>query len=133
MAMILIVDDDPDIRTVLIHKLQQAGHDTWPAVDGPSGLAAAETLVPDLALLDWMLPGMSGLEVCRALRADHRLKHVPVLLFSARDQESDLEWAYAAGADEFVSKPFSPRRMLERINALLPPGAVPAPPTGGRR
>jgi DNA-binding response OmpR family regulator len=132
MAMILIVDDDPDIRTVLIHKLHQAGHDTWPAVDGPSGLAAATKLVPDLALLDWMLPGMSGLEICRALRADRRLKHVPVLLFSARDQESDLEWAYAAGADEFVSKPFSPRRMLERINALLPPEAVPAIPGGGR-
>ncbi len=94
--------------------------------DGESGLAAARRLRPDLVVLDWLMPRMDGLEVCRALRADAdpALARTPVLLLTAKSQDPDLERGFAAGATDFIAKPFSTRELVSRVTAALP--AVPA-------
>src|SRR4051794_37811526 len=109
MAEILVIDDDPDILALLFDTLSVAGHAVRVKADGDSGLASAADLRPDLVLLDWMMPVRSGLEVCHNLRADRLLDDVPVVMLTARGSEADLEWGFAAGADAYIVKPFSPR------------------------
>lgn len=123
MSRILVVDDDADIRDLVCLKLGRAGHDVVSQADGEAGLAAALRLVPDLLLLDWMMPRLTGLEVCLRLRESAVGASIPVILLTARAQESDVKQGLAAGADEYIVKPFSPRELLARVDAVLRPSA----------
>lgn len=119
MSIILVVDDDEDICALVAHKLGAAGHRIIIEHDGEAGLAAARQELPDLVLLDWMMPRLSGLEVCLALRDDEALSRVPIVLLTAKAQEADVQRGFAAGADDYIIKPFSPRELASRTAALL--------------
>ncbi len=119
MTAVLVVDDDADIRDLVAFKLAQAGYEVDRAADGAGALAAVARRRPDLAILDVTMPGMSGIDLCRSLRADPETASVLVLLLTARAQERDVEAGFAAGADDYVVKPFSPRELVSRVEALL--------------
>jgi DNA-binding response OmpR family regulator len=123
---VLVVDDDPVVADLVAFRLQRMGLEVTVEADGESGLAAARRLRPALVVLDWLMPRMDGLEVCRALRADAdaTLARTPVLLLTAKSQDPDLERGFAAGATDFIAKPFSTRELVSRVTAALP--AVPA-------
>jgi CheY-like chemotaxis protein len=106
-ATILVVEDEPTIASAVAKRLVSEGYTVEVAHDGPSGVAAAERLRPDLVILDVMLPGFDGLEVCRRIQRERR---VPVLMLTARDAETDLLVGLGVGADDYVTKPFSPVR-----------------------
>ena len=126
MPHVLVVDDDPVVADLVAFRLQRLGLQVTVETDGETGLAAARRLRPDLVVLDWLMPRMDGLEVCRALRtdADPALARTPVLLLTAKSQDPDLERGFAAGANDFIAKPFSTRELVSRVTAALP--AVPA-------
>ena len=126
MPHVLVVDDDPVVADLVAFRLQRLGLQVTVETDGETGLAAARRLRPDLVVLDWLMPRMDGLEVCRALRADvdPALARTPVLLLTAKSQDPDLERGFAAGATDFIAKPFSTRELVSRVTAALP--AVPA-------
>jgi DNA-binding response OmpR family regulator len=126
MPHVLVVDDDPVVADLVAFRLQRLGLEVTVESDGESGLAAARRLRPDLVVLDWLMPRMDGLEVCRALRADAdpALARTPVLLLTAKSQDPDLERGFTAGATDFIAKPFSTRELVSRVTAALP--AVPA-------
>ena len=115
----LIVDDEPDLVRVLEFSLQQAGFETASASGGEEALAKVRQHVPDLVLLDLMLPDLPGTEVCRQLRQSPRTQHVPVIMLTARGDEVDRVVGFELGADDFVTKPFSVRELLLRIKAIL--------------
>jgi DNA-binding response OmpR family regulator len=119
MPRILVADDDADIRDLVSFKLTQAGHDVHAFDNGEDALTDALASVPDVVVLDVMMPKLSGIDVCTALRADDRTARVPVLLLTAKAQESDLARGFAAGADDYIVKPFSPRELLMRVTAVL--------------
>ena len=126
MPHVLVVDDDPVVADLVAFRLRRMGLEVTVETDGESGLAAVHRLRPDLVVLDWLMPRMDGLEVCRALRADAdpALARTPVLLLTAKSQDPDLERGFAAGATDFIAKPFSTRELVSRVTAALP--AVPA-------
>lgn len=126
MASVLIVDDEQDLATLVEFNLQQAGFDTQVAMTGAHALELAKQRIPDVVLLDLMLPDISGKEVCRRLRADPRTAAVAVVMLTARGEELDRVQGFEVGADDYVTKPFSPRELVLRIKALLR-RAVPAP------
>ena len=119
MPHLLLAEDDPDIRELISFRLSTAGHAVTAVEDGPSALDAAADAVPDLVLLDVMMPGLSGIDVCRALRARPETAALPVILLTARSQEADVQAGFRAGADDYMTKPFSPRELVSRIDALL--------------
>lgn len=119
MAKIVVADDDADIRDLVVLKLRSSGHEVVAVGDGHQALAACRQDVPDLVVLDIMMPGLSGIETCRAIREDAVLRQVPVILLTARAQTTDIDEGYAAGADDYVTKPFSPRELAFRVAALL--------------
>lgn len=119
MARIVIADDDADIRELVAFKLRHEGHQVTAVDDGAAALAACNSQVPDLVILDVMMPGMSGLEVARQIRADASLQGLPIMMLSARAHESDREQGFEAGADAFMTKPFSPRELASRVEAVL--------------
>ena len=119
MTAVLIADDDEDIRDLVAFKLEQAGFDVITAEDGPAALSAAQQRVPDIAVLDISMPGMSGLDVCRMLRADPVTADMMIIMLTARAQENDVEGGFSAGADDYLIKPFSPRELTSRVQALL--------------
>jgi DNA-binding response OmpR family regulator len=119
MSKILVVDDDSDICALIEFKLTSMGHEVIIEHDGEGGLAAAHDERPDLVVLDWMMPRLTGLEVCIALRDDPLLCRVPVILLTAKAQEADVQRGFAAGADDYIVKPFSPRELGSRVVALL--------------
>lgn len=116
---ILVADDDPDIRDLVVFKLEQAGFAVRAVADGSAALTALEDLTPDLVVLDVMMPGLSGLDVLRQIRAMDRLDGVKVLLLTARARDTDVDDGYNTGADDYVTKPFSPRELLHRVNSML--------------
>jgi DNA-binding response OmpR family regulator len=116
---VLVVDDDADIRELVAFKLEQAGFLVSSAADGQLGLDAARADRPDLVLLDLMMPKLSGLEVCRLLREEPATADIPVMLLTAKAQEPDLQRAFSAGVDDYIVKPFSPRELLTRVQAVL--------------
>ncbi len=118
MAAILVVEDDADVAALLRMRLDAAGHSVRVAPDGEEGLALAQAGGVDLVILDWMLPGRSGIEVCEALRSDPVFTG-RILMLTARAKDSDRQQALAAGADEFITKPFSPREFVARLADLL--------------
>lgn len=111
-----MVDDDPTVAEVVVDYLRRAGYTTAHAPDGPTALAMAEESLPDLVVLDLMLPGMDGLEVCRRLR---RRAPVPVVMLTALGEESDRVLGLEIGADDYVTKPFSPRELVLRVQSVL--------------
>ena len=119
MATILLAEDDADIRLLVTLKLRQAGHQVRGFGDGLSAAASAREDPPDLAVLDIMMPGMSGIEVCRELRKDPVTARVPVILLTAMARDTDITAGLAAGADDYIVKPFSPREFTIRVNAML--------------
>lgn len=129
MPRILIVDDDPAIRDIVRFALSRAGFETLEAADGAAGLALARSAVPDLMVLDVMLPEMEGTQVCRALReSGGAAAAVPVLFLSSRDDEVDRVVGLEIGGDDYLTKPFSPRELVARVRAVLRRGAPAAAP-----
>ncbi|HEY3716609.1 MAG TPA: response regulator [Jatrophihabitantaceae bacterium] len=122
MATVLVADDDADIRDLVAYKLQQAGHEVVSVADGSAAVTAARDLVPDLAIIDVTMPGLSGFQVCAALRAEAATAAIPVILLSARAHAGDSVTGMTAGAVDYVTKPFSPRDLVQRVEALLASG-----------
>jgi two-component system phosphate regulon response regulator PhoB len=116
---ILIVEDERPIREMIAFGLKRAGFDVREAEDCRTARAALADKRPDLVLLDWMLPDMSGLELARSLKRDRETKELPIILLTARAEETDKVAGLDGGADDYVTKPFSPRELLARINAVL--------------
>ena len=119
MARILVIEDEADIRQVLEYNLRQAGHDVTGVERGSAGLALARERPPDLVLLDLMLPDMPGLDVCRTMKAEPRLRQVAVIMLTAKGSEIDRIVGLELGADDYVTKPFSVREVLLRVQAVL--------------
>jgi len=115
---ILIIEDERALTEVLAYNLQREGYDTTVVHDGQEGLRKAQTLLPDLILLDLMLPVMGGLDVCRELRAGERTRTIPILMLTAKAEETDQVVGFSIGADDYVTKPFSVKVLLQRIRAL---------------
>ena len=128
MATVLLAEDDADIRFLVIFKLTQADHQVRVFRDGLSVLADARENAPDLAILDVMMPGMSGLEVCQELRKDPATANIPVIILTALAQEADIAAGFAAGAADYIVKPFSPRDFAIRVDAVLARAQAIAPP-----
>ena len=126
---VLVIDDDPNVSEVVAAYLEREGAIVVVRADGPSGLAAAIEDPPDLVVLDLMLPGLDGLEVCRRIQA---LAPVPVVMLTAKGDETDRIIGLELGADDYVSKPFSPRELVARIKAVLRRAHAPLPAAGGQ-
>jgi phosphate regulon transcriptional regulator PhoB len=119
MKRILIIEDDRDIVELVRYNLANEGFQVAAAFDGSSGLANLKKSPPDLLLLDLMLPRMSGLDICREIRKEESLNRLPVLMLTARGDEADRVVGLEMGADDYVTKPFSPRELIARVKALL--------------
>jgi two-component system, OmpR family, phosphate regulon response regulator PhoB len=116
---ILVVEDEPAIQELIAVNLEHAGHQVLRAGSVPEAEALVREVLPDLVLLDWMLPGPPGLNFARQLRADQRTKDIPIIMLTARAQEQDTIAGLEGGADDYVTKPFSPRELLARIKAVM--------------
>jgi two-component system, OmpR family, phosphate regulon response regulator PhoB len=115
---ILLIEDERGLTEALTWTFQREGYEVLVAGDGQEGLRRAQTLLPDLIILDIMLPGLNGLEVCRELRAGERTREIPIIILSAKAEETDQVVGFSLGADDYVTKPFSPKVLLQRIKAL---------------
>jgi two-component system phosphate regulon response regulator PhoB len=118
-ARILIVEDEPSISELISLNLRLGGFEPHHAGDAASARAQIDTALPDLILLDWMLPDQSGVELARRLRADARTRDLPIIMITARAAEADKLGGFDAGADDYITKPFSPRELIARVRALL--------------
>jgi len=118
-AKILVVEDEPAIQALIAVNLRRAGHEVIAALDAESARRHVDSALPDLVLLDWMLPGMSGLDFARRLRAEARTRDLPIIMLTARGAEADKVQGLSVGADDYVTKPFSPKELLARIQAVL--------------
>jgi two-component system phosphate regulon response regulator PhoB len=118
-ANILLVEDEPAIQELLAFNVTQCGYRAIQASDANSALALINRALPDLILLDWMLPGMSGVELAKRLRADQRTHNIPIIMLTARTDERDKILGLESGADDYITKPFSPRELMARIRAVL--------------
>lgn len=118
-ARIVVVEDEEDIRELIEHHLGREGYKVSAAAEGKRGLELIRREVPDLVLLDLMLPGMDGLEICREIRADERIAHVLVLMVTAKAEEADVVLGLGLGADDYISKPFRPRELVARVKSAL--------------
>ena len=116
LATVVIIEDEETIASAVAARLRSEGFTVEVAGDGPSGVSLVERVKPDLVVLDLMLPGFDGLEVCRRIQKD---RPVPVLMLTARDSETDLLVGLAVGADDYLTKPFSPRELVARVHAIL--------------
>ncbi len=119
MARLLVIEDEADIRQVLEYNLRQAGHEVVAVDRGKTGLESVATRSPDLVLLDLNLPDISGLDVCRSIKTNPRLRQVAVIMLTARSSEIDRVVGFELGADDYVTKPFSVREVLLRVQAVL--------------
>jgi len=119
VTVVLVADDDADIRDLVVFKLEQAGFEVISVADGRTALEQAQARRPSLAVLDVSMPAMSGIDVCRMLRADPTTADILIIMLTARVQEQDVEGGFVAGADDYVTKPFSPRELVSHIQALL--------------
>jgi DNA-binding response OmpR family regulator len=119
MTTILVAEDDEDVRDLVVFKLELAGYLVVAVDNGLAVLDTARSVVPDLAILDVMMPGRNGVDVCRELRTDPATGHVPVILLTARSQEVDVDAGFRAGASDYLIKPFSPRELVNRVSSVL--------------
>ena len=118
-ATILLVEDEPAIQELIAANLMRAGHHVLRAGDAETAQRIVREALPDLILLDWMLPGMSGVEFARRLRSEERTRAIPLIMLTARGEEQDKVMGLESGADDYVTKPFSPRELVARIKAVL--------------
>ncbi|MEW5904668.1 MAG: phosphate regulon transcriptional regulator PhoB [Pseudomonadota bacterium] len=118
-ANILLVEDEPAIQELLAFNIEQCGFRAIKAHDEGTAMAHIHRALPDLILLDWMLPGASGVEIARRLRTDQRTRDIPIIMLTARTEERDKVLGLEAGADDYITKPFSPRELMARIRAVL--------------
>ena len=118
-ATILVVEDEPAIQELIAYNLKQAGHQPLRADNAEQASNLVANALPDLVLLDWMLPGLSGIEFARRLRADKRTRGIPIIMLTARSDEQDKLQGLETGADDYITKPFSPRELNARIKAVL--------------
>ncbi len=133
MSRILVVEDDADIAELLRHYLERSGHEIDVLTQGQDALPRLRDRLPDLVILDRMLPGVDGLEICRAIRASAAMADLPVMMVTARAEESDRIVGLELGADDYITKPFSAKEVVARVNALLRRStrtAQPVPPVG---
>jgi DNA-binding response OmpR family regulator len=119
VASILVCEDEPDILELIEARLRREGHDVMTASNGSDGLRRALEDGPELVLLDWMMPGLSGLEVATALRAHPQARTLPIIMLTARAQQNDIDAAYAAGVDDVLIKPFRTGELQARVADLL--------------
>lgn len=119
MRRILIADDEHNIRHILDFSLHVEGFDVLAAQDGEEALALAASELPDLVIMDVMMPGCGGIEACRRLKQNPRTKQIPVILLTARSSREDREAGEAAGAAEYITKPFSPQKVIDLIQSIL--------------
>ncbi len=118
-ANILLVEDEPAIQELIAFNLNQSGHHVLRAASAEAAMTLVRNALPDLVLLDWMLPGQSGIEFAKKLRADERTRAVPIIMLTARSDEQDKITGLETGADDYITKPFSPRELQARIKAVL--------------
>ena len=116
---IVVADDDADILELVVYMLTQAGFDAVGVSDGVEALAAIEAAPPRMAILDIMMPGLSGIEVLRKVRASQTIADLDVILLTARTRDADVDTGFAAGASDYIIKPFSPRELLKRVNGVM--------------
>ena len=116
---VLVVEDDRDIRDMLVFSLQRAGYTVVETEDAEQALVKLGVLLPEIVLVDWMLPGMEGPELVRRIRKDELTQNIPVIMLTARGEETDKLRGFDTGADDYVTKPFSPKELLARMKALL--------------
>ena len=118
-ATVLIVDDEAPILALLHYNLEKAGYRVLQAADGEEAMLIAREELPDIVILDWMLPSLSGIEVCRQMRRDTELANIPIIMLTARGEEQDRVRGLEGGADDYMPKPFSPAELLARMRAVL--------------
>jgi len=116
---VLVVEDDHDIRDMLVFSLQRAGYSVVETEDAEQALEKLGAIIPEIMLVDWMLPGMEGPELVRRIRKDELTQNIPVIMLTARGEEADKLRGFETGADDYVTKPFSPKELLARMKALL--------------
>jgi two-component system phosphate regulon response regulator PhoB len=119
MSRVLVIEDEEDLQQILDYNLRQSGCEVSAAVRGKEGLKLAAQQAPDLVILDLMLPDMAGTEVCKQLKADPKTRHVPVLMLTAKGEEIDRVLGFELGAEDYVTKPFSVRELMLRVQAIL--------------
>jgi two-component system, OmpR family, phosphate regulon response regulator PhoB len=129
VARVLVIDDELDLREVLRYNLAQAGHHVSIAETGLSGLDLARNELPDVVLLDLMLPDITGLEVCKALKRDQATQHIPIVMITAKGEEIDRVVGFELGADDYIVKPFSIREVMLRVQAVVRRHSVERAPT----
>jgi len=127
MSKVLIIEDDRSLVDILVYNLRQMGHEVYTAYDGMDGLTQAQMKSPDIIILDLMLPVMEGREVCRRLRSDPQMQDVMIVMLTAKGDESDQLIGFSLGADDYVTKPYSVKVLMERIKALERRRHVPQP------
>lgn len=118
MAHVLIVEDEPDVLLLLENRMRGAGHEVESVTDGEQALEAVAAREPAVIILDWMMPKLDGIAVLERLRTTDSDRRVKVLMLTAKSQQHDIDRAYAAGADDYIVKPFSSRDLIERVAAL---------------
>lgn len=116
---LLLVEDDTALAELLEFRFENEGYDVRVTADGEEAMVMAQEEAPDLVILDWMIEGISGIEVCRRLRRNKETAHVPIIMLTAREGEDDRVRGLETGADDYVTKPFSPRELLARVSAVL--------------
>ncbi|WP_033340509.1 response regulator transcription factor [Catenuloplanes japonicus] len=119
MARVLVAEDDPDIQQLVMYKLKRSGFEAMAVADGLAALAAVRQFRPHAVLIDVRMPGLDGIELCRELRAAPDTAKLPIVMISAQGRPQDRELAFAAGCDDYVVKPFSPKELVERVQQLL--------------
>lgn len=118
-SKIVVIEDEVDILEVINYNLSKEGFDVCSALDGEEGLALVKKEVPDLVLLDLMLPGLDGIEICRKLKTDYSTRSIPIIMVTAKGEESDIVLGLGMGADDYMVKPFRPRELMARIRSVL--------------
>ena len=117
--LILVVDDEEDILELVRYNLARAGYQVVCAATGEDAIAKAKRKLPDLIILDLMLPGMDGLEVCKVLKNDSKTEHIPIIMLTAKTEETDIVSGLEVGADDYITKPFSPKVLIARVRTIL--------------
>ncbi len=114
-----VIEDEPDILDILSYNLKREGFEVSTSMNGTEGLKLIQKTMPDLVLLDLMLPGMDGLDICRHIKDDSRTQHIPIIMVTAKGEESDVVLGLGIGADDYIAKPFSPKELIARVKAVL--------------
>ncbi|MCB9878522.1 MAG: response regulator [Planctomycetes bacterium] len=132
-SKVLVIEDEPDILEVIQYNLEREGHKVIACRNGEQGLSRIRTDNPDLVLLDLMLPGMDGVEVCRKVKSDPVTRSIPIIMVTAKSEESDIVLGLGIGADDYIAKPFSPRELIARVKVVLRRGPLREQSGGGER